>query len=130
MHGEKAVKGLRRHQVVIRNYQLCSDDRRHRSGNHKKEPTHPQIHQPKLLVVDGKNEILNPTGQCAVFFPGSCRVRFGADFFGGNRNAVGHRSLFQGSQVSQDRLNLFVIQLHIGHQATRFEHLGILQPGV
>jgi len=28
-------------------------------------------------TVDGENGILNPTGQCAVFFPRSCRVRFG-----------------------------------------------------
>ena len=63
--------------MVIWDGPLRSDDRRHRSGNDEEEPTHPDVHQSKFFVVDGENEILNPTGQCAVFFSGSCRVRFG-----------------------------------------------------
>ena len=78
------------------------------------------IHQPELLVIDGENEILDPASQRSMFLPRSRRVSFGTDFFGGNRNAVGHDCLFQGSKVSQDRLHLLISQFHVRHQAPWF----------
>ncbi len=63
MHGEQAVKGLRRNKMVVRNGQLDPHDRGFQASDHQKQDAVADVHQAELLVIDGDDPLVHAVEQ-------------------------------------------------------------------
>jgi hypothetical protein len=89
MHGDQRVEFLRRSDVPVREGELGPNEQRHDPRQHEKEKTCPHIKHSQLLVVDRKNQVLEPTGCGPALFPRSCRLQLRTGL--GNCRSVRHR---------------------------------------
>ena len=53
MHGEDAVVGIGRDEVIVRHRQLNANHHRLQSGYEQEEQRVPDVHEPDLFMVDG-----------------------------------------------------------------------------
>ncbi len=86
MHGEHAIEGLGRNQMIVGDRQLGSHDRGFHPADYQEQNAIADIHQPDLFVIDGDDPVVHtleerPAG----------RARFGHEHRLRKRISVEHR---------------------------------------